>query len=230
MSTRWAVLLTLSLAFAALAGLVWAGTFDRLDSYAVRQWTPGGLPQESRIPFFGKYFGYHGHHFDASQIVRLPASVPASLLLLLLGCAILSRRGRNREALIWLGAFAVAGAVLLLCKEVVARPLVYDGRTPLVEFTSSFPSGHAARATILAALFTSVWPRLRWLFVVWVAAVVVSLQIDRIHALSDLVGGVLLGAVIVVAAGLDPGGARTPARAHAVLLPEQPLPKPTKSD
>ncbi len=114
-------------------------------------------------------------------------------MLLLVGCAILWRRGRHHEALVWLGVFAAGNAVMLICKEIVTKPMVYDDHTPLVEFTSSFPSGHAMRAVILAALFATIWPRLRWLLALWAAAAVVSLEIDRIHALSDLAGGVLLG-------------------------------------
>lgn len=65
-------------------------------------------------------------------------------------------------------------------------------RTPR---TSSFPSGHASSATFAAIVLTSFsgWP----LVIVWslVAAVVaMSRVVVRVHHLSDIVGGVVVGA------------------------------------
>ena len=88
-----------TLAFAVLAVLVAVGALTRVDDYALDHLAPGGLPVESKIPLFGRLFQYHGHHFDASQVVRLPGTFAASVLLLLLGCAILWRRGDRRAVL-----------------------------------------------------------------------------------------------------------------------------------
>lgn len=70
----------------------------------------------------------------------------------------------------------------------------FDVRTPS---TSSFPSGHASSATFAAMILTSFtgWP----LAAAWIAlAVVVALSrvVVRIHHASDIVGGIVTGAVL----------------------------------
>ena len=70
----------------------------------------------------------------------------------------------------------------------------FDIRTPS---TSSFPSGHASSATFAAIVLTSFtgFP----LVIIWVAvACVVALSrvVVRIHHLSDIVGGIVTGAVL----------------------------------
>lgn len=70
----------------------------------------------------------------------------------------------------------------------------FDVRTPS---TSSFPSGHASSATFAAIVLTSFtgWP----LALLWVAiALVVALSrvVVRIHHLSDIVGGIVTGAIL----------------------------------
>jgi undecaprenyl-diphosphatase len=70
----------------------------------------------------------------------------------------------------------------------------FDVRTPS---TSSFPSGHASSATFAAIILISFtrWP---W-GIPWVGvAVVIALSrvVVRIHHLSDIVGGIITGAVL----------------------------------
>ena len=70
----------------------------------------------------------------------------------------------------------------------------FEVRTPS---TSSFPSGHASSATFAAIVLTSFtgWP----LAILWAAiAVMVALSrvVVRIHHLSDIVGGIVTGAVL----------------------------------
>lgn len=67
--------------------------------------------------------------------------------------------------------------------------------------TSSFPSGHASSATfatIVLAGFTG-WP-VAWLFVAVAAVVALSRAVVRIHHMSDVLGGVVVGAVLGAAA------------------------------
>ena len=70
----------------------------------------------------------------------------------------------------------------------------FEVRTPS---TSSFPSGHASSATFAAMVLTSFtgWP----LVILWTAiAAIVALSrvVVRIHHLSDIVGGIVTGAVL----------------------------------
>ena len=105
---------------------------------------------------------------------------------------------------------ALALSVALGCESLVvnqgikrmfrrARPTVsgddrFAVRTPS---TSSFPSGHASSATFAAVVLTSFsgWP----LAAVWITlALVVALSrvIVRIHHASDIIGGIVVGALL----------------------------------
>jgi membrane-associated phospholipid phosphatase len=84
-----------------------------------------------------------------------------------------------------------------------ARPTVsgdhrFEVRTPR---TSSFPSGHASSATFAAIVLTSFcgWP----LAALWFGVAVIvatSRVVVRIHHLSDIVGGIITGAALAIAA------------------------------
>lgn len=74
----------------------------------------------------------------------------------------------------------------------------FDVRTPS---TSSFPSGHASSATFAAIILTSYtgFP----LVLVWVAlalTVALSRVVVRIHHLSDILGGIVTGAILAIPA------------------------------
>ena len=74
----------------------------------------------------------------------------------------------------------------------------FDVRTPS---TSSFPSGHASSATFATVILTSYsgFP----VAFIWIAiALVVALSrvVVRIHHLSDIIGGVVTGALLSIPA------------------------------
>ncbi|MSO15117.1 MAG: phosphatase PAP2 family protein [Ilumatobacteraceae bacterium] len=70
----------------------------------------------------------------------------------------------------------------------------FDVRTPS---TSSFPSGHASSATFAAIILISItgFP-LAILWIIMAAIVALSRVVVRIHHLSDIVGGVITGAIL----------------------------------
>jgi undecaprenyl-diphosphatase len=70
----------------------------------------------------------------------------------------------------------------------------FDVRTPS---TSSFPSGHASSATVAAIIL--IWMTGFPLAIVWIVmagVVALSRVVVRIHHLSDIVGGVITGAIL----------------------------------
>lgn len=70
----------------------------------------------------------------------------------------------------------------------------FEVRTPS---TSSFPSGHASSATfaaIILASFTGIPLALLWCGIALIVAL--SRVVVRIHHLSDIVGGIVMGAVL----------------------------------
>lgn len=74
----------------------------------------------------------------------------------------------------------------------------FEIRTPI---TSSFPSGHASAATFAAVCLIG-WDGRRWapLWLPMAATVAVSRPYVRIHHASDIVGGVVAGATMALAA------------------------------
>jgi undecaprenyl-diphosphatase len=70
----------------------------------------------------------------------------------------------------------------------------FDVRTPS---TSSFPSGHASSATVAAIIL--IWMTgfpLAILWIIMAGVVALSRVVVRIHHLSDIVGGIVTGAIL----------------------------------
>jgi undecaprenyl-diphosphatase len=105
---------------------------------------------------------------------------------------------------------AVALSVALGCESIIVnqgvkrlfrreRPTIsgdarFDLRTPS---TSSFPSGHASSATFAAIIlvsFTGMPLAILWVVVAIIVAM--SRVVVRIHHMSDIVGGVITGALL----------------------------------
>jgi membrane-associated phospholipid phosphatase len=178
--------------FAALAGLVAAGSFAGLDQWAVDHAMPGGRFHarqtrlvDSLLPLARSH--WRGGWAIAVNLVVLPAGAVVSLAILTL----------LRQ---WLLAAICAAADLveLLCKHTLTRPALYAGRFHIAPFDSSFPSGHALRTVIVAAALVSWRRRLSPLVAVWACASVALLLLAGWHTPTDLAGGLLLGALALL--------------------------------
>jgi membrane-associated phospholipid phosphatase len=137
------------------------------------------------------------------DLYNYPGSVLISAGVLVAACIVLLRRRDCPAAILWTGAWLVANAVELLGKHVLSRPSVHwsDGATRITvtSFNNSYPSGHTVRSVLVAAIVAYAWPRLRWPAAVWLLLVPVSLVIAAAHTVSDVVGGLLLGLVLMLA-------------------------------
>jgi len=121
---------------------------------------------------------------------------------------------KGRWALaIWLVGVTVAENLIApLTKHLLSRPRPDWLRPITVEHSASYPSGHAAMAgtftaaTILLVLATVSPGWRRRLILAFAVLVGFVISMDRIflgvHYLSDVVGGVLLGAIIALAGWL----------------------------
>jgi len=180
-------------AFAALAALVAAGAFTRVDQWAVDHVMPGanfhngeGGLLEGLVPLL--HSNWDSAYAIAANIVTLPASFLISL-------AIAFPCSRALGA-----ALVAAVAVEVLCKEVLTRPALYDGSFHIAAFDSSFPSGHALRTMIVAAAVAWRWPRARPVALAWAIASLVLIQLAGWHTPTDIAGGVLLAALALLGA------------------------------
>lgn len=195
--------LAAAVVFALLTLAVGAGALDAVDAYSVHHLMPWFTLNQHGTTFIGSLLSYHGRQFHATLGIKLPAGMIVSSLLMLLLCGALWRRGDRRAALLWLGGFAIANAVEVLCKGLIARPDLYiqHAGAPYHEsgFDNSFPSGHALRAGILVAAAVYTRPILSWLALPWLAAVILTLELNGAHTPSDILGGLMLACSIVAA-------------------------------
>ncbi|MGI8626682.1 MAG: phosphatase PAP2 family protein [Geodermatophilaceae bacterium] len=156
---------------------------------------------------------------EVLQVLTAPGLSVFRLVVLAPVATLLVVRGRPRVAgFVVLAALAV-GPLTTLFKEVVGRvrPTADD---PLVAAAGlSFPSGHSSGAAALAGILLVVlWPVLARRWRAWLGGGLVLLTLCvawtrialGVHYLSDVVAGMLLGAVVVLISmavfGLYPGG------------------------
>lgn len=190
---------------AVLAALVAGGETTRADQYAVDHLMPGLYPyvgggEPVSLPHGRLVAGWNPDRLlnrVADQVTR-PASIVLATLVVLI--VLLLARRIDRRA--WLIGYCVAVAAELIGKNAIhAEPLYVAGASGpirLWKFEDSFPSGHATRALFLAGLVGTAWPRLRIPATVWAAVVVALLVLAGTHKPSDVAGGVLLAAALVV--------------------------------
>jgi len=217
-----------ALALGILTLLVVTGALTGLDNYAVRRLMPGLYP----YVVHGRVWAWSAHTIvqNPNRIVNriadrtiAPADSLPSLVLLTatLGLGIAARRISVRSAAIWAGAFVATLLAEQLGKHTISRPALLlptpGGLVQLTKFDHSFPSGHATRAIMLAVVMASLlpWRPVRILPVLWATVVVFLLVLAGTHALTDVLGGILLSATAVLAcASVAPlwGVARSRAR------------------
>lgn len=195
-----------------LTGCVAAGWLTSVDQFAVDH-VMVGLKQSERsfsgwlsvFPIFRP--GQHHGHLAVAAVayaVTFPASLVPAVLLVALPLLTLYGRNRRRRALALAAAFLVANAVEVAGKSLIARPalLLHRSAQPPIRlhtFDTTFPSGHAARALLIAVAVAACLPRLRPLLYGWVAAVAALLVVAGAHAPSDTAGGLLLAALCLLA-------------------------------
>jgi membrane-associated phospholipid phosphatase len=204
-SLRRAVPAGAAVAFAALAVLVAHGSLTRIDQWAIDH-AMANVHRAGTAPTLGDgLVPLLGAHWDSwldvvANIVTAPASLLLSFLIVGAGLLELRRRGRPRAAAAWAAAWVAGNLVELLCKATLERPALYRHGLHLAGFDSSYPSGHTIRSLLIVAVVATVWPARRLWAAVWAAATIVLLEVDALHTVSDLAGGMLLTVLLVSAA------------------------------
>ena len=177
--------------FAALGTLVAAGALNPFDQWACDHLMPlaggtsGGPPTvlESLVPLF--HASWHPVGVAVTQIVTLPGQV-------LISFALVAAGAWKLRAPAWVVAWFGATAVEFVIRHVLTRPSLYRGGVRVTAFDSSFPSGHALRCALVAAVLAAAWPRARTALAAWLVASAVLLELAGFHALTDVAGGLLL--------------------------------------
>jgi len=183
---------------ALLAVLVQAGVTHSLDRYTLDHLQPLATGSWSDL--------------------TLPADPLVAAVAVAAGTVVLARRDGWRRAWPWPAALLLSVAVEAAGKEWVSQiPFAAPERVlDLFSLPGTFPSGHTARAAILAGLVCALRPRL-WRWAVGSAAfVAVWVVVSGMHVASDALGGLLLGAGLALwalregDAGARRGAARPP--------------------
>ena len=190
---------------AILATLVVSGALSPVDQYAVDHWMPyldpsGGSKSLNLVHQLYPHVGSPLQTF--CNVWTFPASIFVSAAAIGVCCVVLARRGHRTAAVAWLGAWFVANAVEVAGKSVLHRPALHvldaGSRVSFNSFVHSFPSGHALRAVLTAAVIVTVWRSAAWPALAWVAVVAIALVVNAAHTPSDVLGGVLLGLLVVL--------------------------------
>lgn len=113
----------------------------------------------------------------------------------------------NRDQWHTISAF-LATAVIALAVLVLAIKFIVRRQRPQGEWGAiyrntdphSFPSGHAARAVLLAVLFWSLGLQpLAWIVTLWIPLVSLARVMMGVHYLVDIVAGWILGGLVALA-------------------------------
>jgi membrane-associated phospholipid phosphatase len=200
------VLAGLGLALIALTALVWAGSLNRLDQYAVNHFMPWLEPRvshESSIVGFYRPFGSDAPAW--SKVLALwsyPCSILISTLVVIGAGIVLWRRYGPVVAVLPAVAWVIGNAVEVVGKSVITRPPLYltthGAPFHVAPFDDSYPSGHMLRGVIVAFTLALVFTRLWKLLALWAILVGPALVIDSAHTITDVVGGALVGLILLV--------------------------------
>jgi membrane-associated phospholipid phosphatase len=168
-------------AFVALAVLVQATDFDRLNQFAVDNLQPVAA---------GKG---HPRLNSLAELVVSPGSPAFSAVLIGAAAALLLARRRPRAAFAWPATLAAALVIEVVCKLAISqhRSGIWHGFG--FTFDSSFPSGHMLRAILVAGAWAAVWARLRTPLALWCVTVAGCLLVSGWHLPTDIAGGILAG-------------------------------------
>lgn len=197
-------------ALAALTALVLAGATTGIDNWAIDHVMPGLDPLDQRARLVHSEGLWRPFALDTTwwekvlDLFVYPASVLVCVLVLAWAVVVLARSGRVWAALVWPCAWVLANALEVAGKHELTRPGVFWSnvvpRVHLAPFDQSYPSGHAARAVVIAGLVAFVRPRFARPAFGWAALVGPVLVIGGDHTVSDVAGGALLGFAVVLAA------------------------------
>jgi membrane-associated phospholipid phosphatase len=187
-------------AFVVLAILVASGALTGFDQWAVDHLMPlagsasGGPPSvlESLVPLL--HAGWQPVGVAVTQIVTLPGQVVISF-------ALVAVAAWKLRAPVWLLAWVGAVAVEFGLRHVLTRPPLYRDGVHLISLDSSWPSGHALRCALVAAVLAAAWPRARTALAVWIVVAAVLLEIAGFHTPTDVAGGLLLALLACGVAG-----------------------------
>jgi membrane-associated phospholipid phosphatase len=200
------VLAGLVAALIALSALVAAGSLNGLDQFSVDHLMPWLRPESQGHG--GTAGFYRPFLLDTTTWTKLldlwtyPCSLLISAVVVIWAAVVLWPRYGPAVALAPAVAWVVGNGVEVVGKGTLTRPPLYGtalGRSVHIEaFDDSFPSGHTIRGVIVAfavaLMFTRWW---KWALA-WCVLVGPALVLQSSHTITDVVGGLIIGVILLV--------------------------------
>ena len=212
------VLAALVLALAVLTVLVAAGTLTRVDQFSLDHLMPWfRLTRHHASSTAGFYQPFGLHTSTWTKLLDLwtyPCSLLISGLVVAYAAAALWRREGPAVALAPAAVWLVGNGIEVIGKHTITRPALASGpaRTRVAVFNNSFPSGHMIRGLVVAFAVALVWPRATRAVALWLLFVPVALVLSAAHTITDVIGGILAGLILLIGARLLLGASRARAR------------------
>ena len=228
--SRWAylVLAGLGAALAVLTALVAVGSLTGVDQFSLDHlmpWYRPALGHTDEVAGFYQPFGLHTSVW--TKLLNLwtyPCSLLISGVVVVYAAVRLWRPAGPAVALAPAALWLVGNAVEVIGKHTITRPELdrhggpNPGKVPV--FDNSFPSGHTIRGMIVAFALILIWPRATRAVLLWLLFVPVALVLSASHTITDVLGGILAGLILLLGARLLLGTSR--ARALARPAPTGP--------
>ena len=153
----------------------------------------------NKIDAFGEKiigFIYNKNRFIDKLMIAVTLSGELGIIWIIISFFLFSRTKYTKEAIMVLLAIALAS--ILGIKHIVKRkrPFIKNNIIKLMisqPGTYSFPSGHTASSFAAATVFIRTDMRLTYLIVVIAILISFSRLYLRVHYLSDVIGGIILG-------------------------------------
>jgi membrane-associated phospholipid phosphatase len=198
----------LVLAFIGLTALVAAGVFTRVDQFSVDHFMPwlrpSGKSPDTTVGFYRPFPMDVSGWTKALELWTYPCSLLVSGLVVVLAGVVLWRRYGPVVGLLPAAAWIVGNGIEVIGKGTITRPALYGDvhgvPVHIVAYDNSFPSGHMIRGMVVAFSIALVWTRASRWAALWAVLVAPALLLQSAHTLTDVVGGILVGAIVLVLA------------------------------
>ena len=201
-----AILAVLASCYAVLAVLVAHGTFTRFDQFLIDHLMIRFKPSPQGSEGYSGLYKPFGAHTPTSARILDVLTYPCSALISLLVVAGFALAVRRRVG--WIVAVAPAAAWVVgnvvekIGKHWLYRPhlTMTSGGVPIhvIGYDNSFPSGHMMRCLIVGLCVVLLWRRATPWVIAWAALVGHALVVEDSHTVTDVIGGALVGAMLVL--------------------------------
>jgi undecaprenyl-diphosphatase len=143
--------------------------------------------------------------FELSEFIGKILDPISLIILALITVIYLYFKGRKKDSIVFFFAILISGGLIKLIKDTVHRARPIDAL--IQETTFSMPSGHVAITIIFFGFLAYIISKNKSKMAKWISSLVVLAIVAivsftrlylRVHYVSDLMAGILLGGIILI--------------------------------